>query len=105
MQRAPLRKSLLRKITWFGGDRRLVGVSGLFLFALGITMFFSYGIYWGIPIMLPLGLFMGVVWVARKIHEADPWMIDVVLRQFKYRKYYASKSDRGVDHPKIHDYH
>lgn len=105
MQRAPVRKSLLRKIAWFGGDRRLVGVAGLLLFCLGITMFLSYGIWWGIPILFPLALFIGVVWVARMANQADPWMIDVVISQFKYKKYYAPKADIGVDHPQVRDYY
>ncbi|HJV75114.1 MAG TPA: VirB3 family type IV secretion system protein [Noviherbaspirillum sp.] len=104
MLRAPVRKSLIRKITWFGGDRRLVGFAGLLLFCLGMTLFISYGIFWGLPIILPIFLFMIVVWVAREANKADPWMIDIVIRQFRYRKYYAPKSDLGVEHPQIKDY-
>lgn len=105
MQRAPVRKSLIRKITWFGGDRRLVGFGGLLLFCLGITLFISYGFYWGLPIIGPLLLFMAIVWVAREASTADPWMIDIVIRQFKYRKYYAPKSDMRVEHPQVKDYY
>ncbi len=102
--RAPLRLSLLRKITWFGGDRRLVGFSGLLLGCLTWTMVMGFGIMFGLSIIIPLTLFTGILWVARRMNAADPWMLDVVLRQFKYRKYYAPQSDLGVEHPQIRDF-
>jgi len=102
--RAPIRKSLLRRITWFGGDRRLVGFSGLLLMGVGVTMFFSYGFFFGIPIIVPLVTFAGILWVAQEANSSDAWMVDVVLRQFKYRKYYSAKPDIGTQHPEIRDF-
>lgn len=102
--RAPIRRSLLRRITWFGGDRRLVGGAGLLLFMLGFIMFAGYGFSWGLPIIVPVGLFIVVLWIAQQANSADSFMVDVVLRQFKYRKYYAPKSDIGVEHPLVRDY-
>lgn len=104
MERAPTRKSLLRRITWLGGDRRLVGFSGLTLFLLAWTMFMGLGFMWGLVIVFPLAMFLAILWVARRINSADPWMIDVVLRQFKYQKYYGPRSDIGVQHPQIRDW-
>ncbi len=101
---APIRKSLLRKISWFGGDRRLVGGCGLIFGALGWTMFYAYGFFWGIPFAVPSVMFAGCVWVAREAYAADPYMVDVVLRQFKYKRYYAPKPDLGVPHPEVKDY-
>lgn len=102
--RAPVRLSILRRITWFGGDRRLVGGSALVLFLVGITMFRGVGFFYGLPIILPVVLWFGLLWIAREMHKADPYMVDVVLRQFKYRKYYAPKPDLGIEHPQVRDY-
>lgn len=104
MIRAPVRKSLLRRITWLGGDRRLVGFSGLTLFLLGWTMFMGLGFMYGLSLLVPLVLFFAILWVARLANKADPWMIDIVRRQFKYEKYYAPKPDLGVEHPQIRDF-
>lgn len=101
--RSPVRRSLLRRIPWFGGDRRLVGFSALLLFCLTWAMFMGLGILYGLTIMLPLSLFMAVLWVARQAYKSDSWMIDVMLRQFKYRKYYAPHPDVGVPHPQVRD--
>lgn len=96
---------MLRRIAWFGGDRRLVGGSGLALSLLGVTMFRGFGFFYGIPIAVPLVLWMGLIWLAREMYKADPYKIDVLLRQLRYRRYYAPKADLGVDHPLIRDYH
>lgn len=103
--RSPVRRSLLRRITWFGGDRRLVGGSVLLLLCLvGLPMFMSYGFFYGLPIIIPLGFFVLILWVAREAGKSDPWMVDVVMRQFKYRKYYAPKPDLGTSHPQVKDF-
>lgn len=103
--KAPVRKALLRKIAWFGGDRRLVGASALIFGSLSWTLFYVYGIFWGIPFAGPGVVFLALLWVARKAYEADPYMVDVVMRQFKYNKFYAAKSDIGVNHPEIKDFY
>lgn len=102
--KSPIRRSLLRKIVWLGGDRRLVGAGGLVLFVVGWTMFTGFGFFYGLPIIIPMILFMAIVWVARSANEADPWMVDVIMRQFKYRKYYAPQSDLGTEHPQVRDF-
>jgi len=102
--RAPVRLSILRRITWFGGDRRLVGGSALALVLIGVSMFRGFGLYYGLPIIVPVVFWMGVLWLAREMNKADPYMVDVVLRQFKYRRYYAPKADIGVEHPQVRDY-
>ncbi len=71
---------------------------------VGVTMFRGFGFYYGLPILVPLALWAALLWLAREMNKADPYMIDVVLRQFKYRRYYAPKSDLGVEHPQIRDY-
>lgn len=104
MTRSPTRRSLLRKIAWLGGDRRLVGFSGLLLFCLTWTMFMGFGVSYGLTFIVPLMLFVSILWVARSMNKADPWMVDVVLRQFKYKKYYAPKPDFGTEHPQVRDF-
>lgn len=100
----PVRLSLLRKISWLGGDRRLVGMAGLLCVTLGYTMFMGFGLYWGLFVLVPMCIFFGILWVARVMYTADPWMIDVVLRHFKYAKYYAPKSHLGKEPPNIRDF-
>lgn len=103
--KAPVRKSLLRnKIAWLGGDRRLVGFTALVTVLMGWTMFVSFGLFWGLPIIVPSIVFLGILWVARQAYAADPWMLDVLMRQNKYRRYYAPKSSPGVKHPRIRDF-
>lgn len=102
--RAPIRKSLLRQITWFGGDRRIVGFGALLLFLVGWTMFVGFGFYFALPIIVPLTFFVFILWVAREANKADPYMVDVMLRQFKYRKFYAAKPDLGIEHPVVRDF-
>ena len=101
---APTRKSLQRRITWWGGDRRLVGFSGLTMLSLALTMVRGLGVFYGISILLPLVLFLAVVWVARETSKKDPWMVDIVMRQFRYQRYYAPKPDLGKAHPQIKDF-
>ena len=102
--RSPVRQSLLRKIIWFGGDRRLIGFSALLLFCLAWTMFMGFGFLYGLSVLAPAGLFVVIVWVARMMNKSDPWMVDVVMRQFKYRKYYAPQPDLGIEHPQVRDF-
>jgi type IV secretory pathway TrbD component len=102
--RAPVRASLLRKVTWMGGDRRLVGVAGMIMVCLGWTMLRGVGMLYGLTLILPLGLFAVVVWVAREAQKADSDMIDIMMRHVKYRKYYAPKPDLGMEHPDVRDF-
>lgn len=102
--RSPIRKSILRRITWMGGDRRVVGLGTLLLFVIGWTMFMGFGFLFGLPIIVPVAMFIVILWVAREANNADPFMVDIVLRQFKYKKYYAAKPDLGTEHPTVRDY-
>ena len=67
-------------------------------------MFMGFGFFYGISILVPFGLFLPVLWVARQANASDPWMIDIVLRQYKYRKYYAPQPDLGTEHPEVRDF-
>lgn len=104
MEKTPVRHSLLRRIAWLGGDRRLVGLMGIIGAALGWTMFVGFGLSYGLFVLFPGCIFLGVLWAARKMYAADPWMIDVILRHFKYVKYYAPKSHLGKEPPNIRDF-
>lgn len=104
MSRTPVRLSLLRRIPWLGADRRVVGSFGIACAALGWTMFRGFGLLYGLFIAVPSGIFMGVLWIAREMHSADPWMFDVLLRHFRYGKYCAPKSSRGKQRPQIRDF-
>ena len=82
----------------------MVGGGALVLAMVGVAMFRGFGIYYGVPFLVPIALWMALLWLSREMNKADPYMIDVVLRQFKYRRYYAAKPDVGVEHPQIRDY-
>lgn len=102
---ARIRKSLLRRITWFGGDRRIVGFSGLLYLLTGVMMFRGFGLMYGISIAVPVLLWIGTVWVAREMYQADPWMLDILIRHvFRYKSYYAAKPDHGTEHPMVQDF-
>lgn len=64
----------------------------------------GFGFFYGMPILVPIILFSSVVWVAREANKADSFMVDVILRQFRYRKYYAAKPDLGTEHPQVRDF-
>lgn len=64
----------------------------------------GFGIFYGLSFIVPTVLFVAILWVARRMQKSDPWMVDVVLRQFKYRKYYAPKPDFGTAHPQVRDF-
>lgn len=100
----PVRRSLLRKIAWLGADRRIVGMAALISATLGWTMVMGFGILYGLSIAIPGFLFTTLLWVGRDLYAKDPWMIDVALRHFKYRKYYGARADLGVQHPPIKDF-
>lgn len=104
MERTPVRHSLLRRIAWLGGDRILVGMTGILCAALGFVMFFGFGLAYGAFVLLPGGIFAGMLWVARLWYKADPWMLDVAKQHFKYAKYYAPKAHRSRASPSIRDY-
>ncbi|MEM8519076.1 hypothetical protein [Janthinobacterium sp. CAN_S7] len=102
--RTPVRKVLLRTITLFGGDRRIIGSAGLGLAVVGIANFKGYGFFYGIPFVVPTVIFMIALWAAREANKSDPWMVDIWSRQLKYRKYYGAKPDLGIGHPQVVDF-
>jgi len=104
MERTPVRLSLLRRISWLGGDRRLVGLAAMLAVCLGWTMFTGYGLFLGLFVLVPAAIFFGTLWVARKMYAADPWMVDVLMRHFKYPKYIAPKTSLGKETPAIRDF-
>lgn len=104
LPRAPVRHSLLRRIPWLGGDRRIVGMSGLLAATLGWTIFAGFGFLYGLSVIVPALLFFGGLWVAKRMYNADPWMLDLVIRHFKYAKYYAPKTHVGKALPSIRDF-
>lgn len=79
-------------------------MSALLLFCLAWAMVMGLGLMYGLTLILPAIMFLGILWIAREAYDADPQMVDVVRRQFKYRKYYAPKSDMGVEHPQVRDF-
>jgi len=102
--KAPTRLSLLRRIAWLGGDRSLVGVSGAIYLVIGIFMFRGLGLMYGLSLIVPAGLWGLTIMLARRLYKADTWMLPVLGRHNKYRKYYAPKPGLGVAHPRVRDF-
>ncbi len=104
-QLAPTRSSLLRKIAWLGADRRLVGVNALINILVCVAMLKGWGMLYGVSFAVPAAIFFCFLWAAREMYKSDPWMVDVGLRQLRYRKYYAPKPSAGMPHPPVKDYY
>lgn len=102
--RSPVRKSLFRKITWFGGDRRIVGMGALMLGMVCASLFFGYGFMYGLTVIGPGGCFMIILWIARQANASDPFMMDILLRQRRYKSFYAAKPSLRTEHPQIRDF-
>lgn len=82
----------------------MVGISALLIVVMGFAMFVGFGILYGLTIVFPILLWIAIVFAAQQISRADPMMIDIVMRQFKYRRFYAAKSHPGIEHPQVKDY-
>jgi type IV secretory pathway TrbD component len=96
VKKAPVRLSLLRRIAWLGGDRRLVGIAGVCCAALSWTMFIGFRGAYGLFLLLPGAIFLGLLWVARRMNAADPWMLDILIRHFQYARYYGPRANLRV---------
>ena len=64
----------------------------------------GFGVLYGLSLIAPALLAMAIIFVARLMNSSDPWMVDVVLRQYKYKKYYAPQPDFGIEHPMVRDF-
>lgn len=81
--------SLVRPLTFMGGERNLVLGGGLFCAYLAFIFSLRYGIWYG----LPLSGACWFVWISlmRKMGNHDPMMWQVVKRHRKYRGYYPAR--------------
>lgn len=67
-------------------------------------MFVGFGLLYGLCILIPGSLFLAILWTARRMAASDPWMLDIVIKHFKYRRFYSAKSSIGVEHPEIREF-
>ncbi|WP_205182803.1 conjugal transfer protein TrbD [Burkholderia sp. LMG 13014] len=98
----PLRrvhKSVERRITLGGGERELVMSSFLVGSTEILAVSGSFGPWYGIP--FGLGLIIGLVYVCRRMGEADPHMSKVMLRSLKYQRYYPAHAHVGAEIPDV----
>lgn len=75
------------------------------MFCLAWTMFMGFGFLYGLSLIAPAVLVMAVVFIARLMNNADAWMVDIALRQYKYKKYYGPKPSLGTEHPNVRDFY
>lgn len=99
---SPVRVALIRRQTWMGGERRIVGSGIVVGIALGWMLLNSYGWLYAIPI----GAFFvfGGLWVGRQLVAADPYALDVWLRHIKYRKFYPANAHHATPIPPVKDF-
>lgn len=81
--------SLVRVLTFLGGERNLVVGGGLFFAYLGFILTMRFGIWFGIPIAGACWF----IWLAalQKMAEKDPMMWQVIKRHRKYRAFYPAR--------------
>ncbi|MGS0741428.1 VirB3 family type IV secretion system protein [Glaciimonas sp. GG7] len=99
---APVRLSLIRRQTWMGGDRRIVGVGMIIGILLGWMLMNSYGWFYA----LPIGAFfwLGGIWMGRELVASDPYAFDVWRRHIRYKKYYSAGAHHASPVPKVKDF-
>lgn len=106
--RAPVRRSLIRKIIWAGGDRRLIGLGALVCGSTIAVLLWGLGLAKGLLLTLavPVPLMLLVVWGARQMNAKDGWMWDVTLRYYLGHKnqYFAPQPSVGKEHPQVNDF-
>lgn len=98
--RFPFRRSLKQQTnTLLGGDRLLV-VIGTFLSAyLGFVLSISKGLWVGVPVGFVL--WSALIWVLRRMANADPMLRRVALRHFQYLPFYPARSRINARRPKL----
>ncbi|WP_207002660.1 conjugal transfer protein TrbD [Trinickia mobilis] len=95
-------KSLERRITLAGGERELV----LFSMLIGVTEGFacsgSFGPQYGVPVGIAIAV--ALLFVVKRMGRADKRMSKVLIRHFKYRRYYPARGRPNALVPKVRDF-
>lgn len=99
LTRVTIHASLVRVLTFLGGERGLVIGGGFFCAYLAFIFSLRYGPWYGVP----LAGACWFVWIAglRKMASKDPMMWQVIKRQWRYRSYYPA---RGRMNAKLRSY-
>ncbi len=99
---SPVRLSLIRKHTWMGGDRQVVGLSILIAVLLGWMLTNAYGILYGIPVAV--AVWIPGVWAGQEMYKADPYAFAIWQRHNKDRRYYAARAHYAEELPVVKDF-
>lgn len=98
----PVRLSLIRKQTWMGGERRVVGVGVLLSVLLGWMLINGYGFLYAVPVSV---FFWGAgTWLGREMVKSDPYSLDIWIRHQRYRRYYAPRAHHAAIVPVVKDF-
>lgn len=105
MQGLPYRiihRSLLRRQTIMGGERELV----LTAFLVGVGVGFAATGGFGPLIGVPVGIVITValLFVCKRMGEADPQMSRILQRHFRYRAYYPARGRIRSIIPQVKDF-
>lgn len=99
---SPVRLSLLRKHTWFGGDRMVVGLFISVAVMFGWLLTNAYGYLIGIGVGATF--WIGGTWVGRELYKADPYAFEIWRQQLKYRRFYAGRAHHAAEIPQVRDF-
>jgi type IV secretion system protein VirB3 len=84
-RKIPLHRSGIRPHLFLGGDRELVLFSGL------IAAVLIFACMQAVTIAIGVSLWIGALWIFRRIAKADPLMRYIYLRSLLYRRYYPPR--------------
>jgi type IV secretory pathway TrbD component len=85
-RKIPLYRSGIRPHLFLGGDRELVLFSGL------IAAVLIFACMQFLTIVIGVSLWVGTLWIFRRLAKADPRMRYIYLRSLQYRSYYPARS-------------
>jgi type IV secretory pathway TrbD component len=85
-RKIPLHRAGIRPNLFLGGDRELVLFSGL------IAAVLIFACMQAVTIVIGISLWVGTLWIFRRLAKADPRMRYIYLRSLHYRSYYPARS-------------
>jgi type IV secretory pathway TrbD component len=85
-RRITLHRAGIRPHLFLGGDREMVLFSGL------IAAVLIFACLQPLTILIGVTLWIGTLWIFRRLAKADPRMRSIYMRQLLYRSYYPARS-------------
>lgn len=99
---SPLRLSLIRQQSWFGGDRIIVLGSIIVGVLLGWVVTNGFGVWYGLPLGAMIWLVGG--WIGRELFKGDPYAREIWWVSLRYKKYYPPRAHHAAEVPVVKDF-